>query len=159
MVGGDYLTKWKKENLLRASAQSIIDESLGKTDQLLNYSFNEPWLIRTTEILDVFSKTDTHFSDVSVIIADTVDNTPVFLSFRRYSGSLKDTIAPKKIDFIMQTTIDERDYLEGIFFSNLLKERFSSHDGKYEFFYPYRKDDKVIVLYFSDFQRYGKIGR
>lgn len=52
----------------------------------------------------------------------------------------------------------EREYLNDVFFNESGDVRFSAADGSYELFYPFSKDGKTVVLYFSDYQRYGKIG-
>jgi hypothetical protein len=144
--------------MLIASAKSIIENNKEKSNELVNYSFNETWIIETENILDLYSKTDTHFPNVSVIVADSIDKSEVFLGFRYYDGKLNDTIQPIKKDFIQQTTEEEREYMEEVFYKNIDKIRFSANDGRYELFYPYIKDEKRIILYFSDYQRYGKIG-
>jgi hypothetical protein len=159
LFGGDYLTSKKKEKMLIASAKSIVESNKEKSDKLLSYAFNENWIIETDDILDLYSKTDKHFPYVSVIAADSIDKSHVFLGFRNYYGKLNDTIPPLKKDFVQQTTKEERDYLNNVFYKNLNQIRFSAHDGQYELFYPYFQDGKKIVLFFSDYQRYGKIGR
>ncbi|MCH5596763.1 hypothetical protein [Niabella ginsengisoli] len=158
LFGGDYLTSKKKESMLIASAKSIVENNEDKSNKLLNYSFNENWIAETDDILDLYSKTDKHFPYVSVIVADSIDKSKVILGFRDYYGKVNDTIQPIKKDFIQETTKEERDYLDNVFYKNLDKVRFSASDGKYELFYPYIKNGKKIVLYFSDYQRYGKIG-
>jgi hypothetical protein len=158
LFGGDYLTSKKKEKMLISSAKSIIESNLEKSNKLVNYKFEEKWIIETDDILDLYSKTDTHFPDVSVIVADTLDKSQVFLGFSDYYGKLNDTIQPIKKNFLQKTTKEEREYLTNVFFKNFEDVRFSAHDGHYELFYPYIKDGKKIVLYFADYQRYGKIG-
>jgi hypothetical protein len=158
LFGGDYLTSMKKEKMLIKSAKSIIENNSINTDKLVNYRFTEEWIIETDDILDLFSKTDEHFPHVSVIVIDIIDNTRVFLGFSDYYGNLNDTIQPIKKNFIKKTTKVERDYLNDVFSNDFNNIRFSAHDGRYELFYPYFKDGKKIVLYFSDYQRYGKIG-
>lgn len=158
LFGGDYLTSKKKEKMLISSAKSIIENNIKKSDKLLNYSFNESWIIETDNILDLYSKTDTYFPNVSVIVVDSIDKSQVFLGFRDYYGKLNDTIQPIKKNFIQQTTKEEREYLDNVFYKNSDQIKFSASDGRYELFYPYIKDGKRIILYFSDYQRYGKIG-
>lgn len=155
---GDYFTSKKKEKMLIASAKSIIEKNPEKTSQLLKYSFDEKWIIESDDILDLYSKTDKNFPYVSVIVNDSIDKSQVILGFRGYYGKLNDTIQPIKKDFIHQTTNEEREYLNDVFYKNFNKVRFSANDGRYELFYPHFKNGKKIVLYFSDYQRYGKIG-
>ena len=164
---GDYLTSKKKEKMLIASAKSIIESNTEKSYKLLYYNFDKKWINETKDILDIYSKTDTHFPYVAVIVVDSIDNSQVFLSFRTYysyeeieivTDSIQLQKQPQKKSYIRQTTQVERDYLNKVFFENYNGVRFSARQGQYELFYPYFKDDKKIVLYFSDYQRYGKIG-
>lgn len=158
LFGGDYLTSRKKEKMLIASAKSIIENNSEKTSQLINFSFDERWIIETNDILDLYSKTDKNLPYVSVLVSDTIDKSQVVLGFRDYYGKLNDTTQPIKKDFIQPTTNEEREYLNNVFYKNLDRVRFSANDGRYELFYPHFKNGKKIVLYFSDYQQYGKMG-
>ena len=158
LFGGDYLTSSKKEKMLISSAKSIIESNIEKSNKLVNYSFDKKWIIETEDILDLYSKTDENFPWVSIIVADSIDNSLIFLGFRGYTGKIYDTIQPVKKDFIQKTTKDERDYLVKVFYKNFNEVRFSARNGQYELFYPYFKDGQKIVLFFSDYQRYGKLG-
>lgn len=159
LFGGDYLTSKKKERLLVESAKSIIETNTKKSDHLVNYSFNEKWIIETEDILEILSKTDDNFPHVSILVKDSIDSEPVFLGFTAYyNGNLTDTIQPAKKTFIRKTTQPERDYLNTVFEDGNNDYRYSSHDGRYELFYPFMKGQKRIIIYFSEYQRYGKIG-
>lgn len=158
LFGGDYITTKKKEHLLIESAESIIKDNTAKANKLVNYTFDKKWIIETTDILDLLSATDKYFPNVSVIVKDSIDHSTVFLGFRDYNNSINDTIQPIKKDFITETTKEERDYLNKVFDQHFKSTRFSAHDGSYELYYPYFFNNKIIVLYFSDRQRFGKIG-
>jgi len=159
LFGGDYLTSRKREQLLIKSAESIIKLNGAKDDHLINYMFDERWIINTEEILYVLSKTDENFPEVSIIVKDTIGKIPVFLQFNSYyGGGLNDTIPPLKKNFVLQTTQPEREYLNSVFDSENLDYRYNSYDGDYELFFPHQKSNKKIVIYFSEHQRYGKIG-
>ena len=153
------MTSKKKERLLVESAKSIVQANSKKSLHLLNYTFDEEWIVKTEEILDIMSKTDDNLPHVSILIRDKIDDEAVFLGFTQYySGNLSDTIPPLKKNFIRKTTQPEREYLSKVFNNNTDQYRYSSHDGTYELFYPFVKDNKRIVIYFSEYQRYGKIG-
>lgn len=158
LFGGDYLTAQKKERLLISSARSIIDSNAAKSEKLANYTFTEEWLRETDNILEQFSKTDKNFPSVSVITRDTMADSKVLLAFNSFYKAEKDTTPIRKKDYLLQTTKPEREYLNKVFDENYTEIRFSAHDGNYQLFYPYIKNGKKIVLYFSDYQRYGKIG-
>jgi hypothetical protein len=128
-----------------------------KSGKLLDYSFTKNYINESADILDLYTKTDTYFPDVSIIVKDTIEDSPVFLNINSYSSeNPKDTIPARKKDYIRKTTKIEREYLETVFNQNNSEKRYTSSDGNYELFYPYIKKNKKIVLYFSDYQRYGK---
>lgn len=157
---GDFLTTRKKENMLVDSASSIIEINKQKGAHLVDYKFDEAWIIRTKEILEVLSKTDKNFPFVSILVKDSIEGEPAILGFtNRYHGTVHDTIVPIKANFIRQTTSEEREYLKSVFDENSTDHRYSSYKGRYELFYPYTDGDKKVVIYFSEQQRYGKIGR
>ncbi len=159
LFAGDHLSAKKKEKFLVRSAKSIIETNESKSNHLLNYSFDETWIIRTKDILDILTKTDDNLPYVAILVQDAIEQDPVILGFSHYySGNLNDTIQPLKKRFIRKTTQPERAYLDSVFKGNNTSYRYSAHDGRYELFYPYVKEDKRVVLYFSDRQRYGKIG-
>jgi hypothetical protein len=158
LFGGDYLTSNKKEKLLIASAKSVVEENKINSDKLVDYKFSKKYITETSAILDILSETDTNFPSVTLIVKDTLNGSAVFLGFTQHSDrDLNDSIAPQKKNFLYQTTKEERDYLNKAL-NNSDALRYNSKNGNYELFYPYNKGTKRIVLYFSEQQRYGKIG-
>ncbi|CAD0007481.1 peptidase [Flavobacterium salmonis] len=159
LFGGDYLTSAKKEKLLIKSAESIIETNKVNSDKLVNYTFSESYIKETADVLEILSGTDKNFPSVTVIVKDSIKGSPVYLGFSDFfEGSLKDTIHPQKRRYLYQTTKEEREYLNSIFDKNSSELRYSANDGTYELFYPYKKNGKTIIIYFSEQQRYGKLG-
>lgn len=159
LFGGDYLTTKKNERLLVASAEYIMELNHKKNDHLIAYAFDEKWMVRTEEILDVLSKTDDNFPVVSILVAEELEGERVFLEFtKHYNSTLTDTIHPVKKKFIRATTSPERAYLNAVFDGEKETYWFSSHDGSYELFYPLVKGNQRVVVYFSEYKRYGKFG-
>ena len=159
LFGGDYLTSVKKEKLLIDAAKSIVQDNFEKANKIVNYSFDKKWITETQDILDVLTKTDKNFPEIQVIKRDTIDKTNIFLGFRNYNSYLKDTIPPLKKNYIFKTTQEERVYLNRVFKELKTDIKFSANDGNYDLYYPYEKNGKIVVFYFSDYQRYGKIGK
>lgn len=155
---GDYLTSQKKEKMLINSANRIMEENSNKADKILEYNFDNDWINETSDILKFVSSIDKNFPSVEVIVQDNINGAKIYLGFKQYSHRTNDTIAPKKINYIQKTTQEERDYLQNVFEQKTNKTRFSASDGNYELFYPYLKNGKQVVFYFTDFQRYGKFG-
>ena len=162
--GGNFLTENNKKKMLIASAKSIIENNTEKSNVLVNYSFTTEWAEQTQDILKIISKTDKHFPNIKVIVADadTLEKSNIFLEFDSnicYYDNENNKELYAKSYYISPTSQQERDYLNKVFYENDNQIRFSSRNGNYELFFPYRKNENVIVLYFSDYQRYGKVGR
>ena len=159
---GDYLTSKKKETFMVQSAKSVIEMNASKTSDLANYEFTEGWIKKTENTIDLISKTDKNFPYVSVIVKDSIDGSETFLKFDEHTRTSnikneEENILEKK-DYIFSATKDDRDYLRKVFNEGLAERRFTAFDGNYELFYPYFEGDKKIILYFSDYQKYGKFG-
>jgi hypothetical protein len=156
---GDYMTSMKKEKMLVKSAESIISKNKSYTDKLLNYSFTEKYILETSEILDIVTETDDNFPNITVLVRDKINDNHVYLGFNHYhKGNLEDSIQPNKKNFIRKTTSEEREFLEKVFDNQTKEYKYSAHDGDYELFYPVIRGKQIIVLHFSDHQRYGKLG-
>lgn len=159
LFGGDYLTSNKKEKMLIESAKSILEKNEKNSAKLLNYEFSEKYMNETSSILEIYSETDKNFPSVNLLVKDSINGSPVYLGFNQNdSKNLSDTIKPQKRRHIYKTTQAEREYLDKIFSGKSEELRYTNHDGEYELFYPYKKGEKIIVLYFSEQQRYGKLG-
>lgn len=158
LFSGDYFTSVRKKNMLIQSADSVVKLNENISDQLLNYQFDENYIQQTKKNLELLSATDKNFPSIAVIVKDSIDDSPVFLGFKKdYYYLPKDSVL-RKVDYIRKTTEDERKYLHSVFDGNNFGIRYSSYNGNYELFYPYLKGNKKIIFYLSDYQNYGKVG-
>ena len=157
LFAGDYLTSRKKEVVLTNAAKSVLELNSEKSKNLAAYRFTEDWLIETDDTLSLMSETDSSFPSVFVIVKDSIDGSRVFLLFRDYR-KVADGEERSKKDYIFSTSKEERDYLDSVFDNGHTEKKFSAHDGSYKLFYPFFDGNRRIVLYFTDFQNYGKIG-
>ena len=64
----------------------------------------------------------------------------------------------KKTDYVYSPDLKGREYLQKVFAGQTQEMRYEAEDGHYSLCHPYRKNGKTIVLCFSDYQEYGKIG-
>ena len=67
-------------------------------------------------------------------------------------------VAVKKTDYVYSPDLKGREYLQKVFAGQTQEMRYEAEDGHYSLCHPYRKNGKTIVLCFSDYQEYGKIG-
>lgn len=157
LFGGNYLSAQKKKNMLIKSAQSLISENQVQLAKLADYQFSFEYASKAKKILEVICKIDKNFPHVTLILPDMIDDKKVFLGF---SGDIyQELIKPiEKAKFIYSTARTDRQYLERVFAGEMKDIKFSFHEGHYELYYPIKIKGRILVLYLSDYQRYGKIG-
>ncbi|MBU1053590.1 MAG: hypothetical protein KKC46_07150 [Proteobacteria bacterium] len=153
---GDIKTSERKENFLVDSAKYMLNNNKNIIDQFGQYKFDPEYIKKTSSSLKILSKEDESFPSVSMIIQDQIDQKKVFLLFGSYY--YPKTEEPVKADYIFPCSKDEREYLKKVFEGNVLSYSFSASDGTYELYFPVKNDNRIIVLYFTDRQRYGKLG-
>lgn len=185
LFGGNYLTTQKKQDILVQSAENMIRSEKNRFQQLVNYQFDEPYIMKTTQDLDFLAVLDSAFTDVQVIVPDTIQGNQVYLNFSRYPRTLSDSesddpvviatqaanevnmnapskekqkISLDKKKYVKQLSLAEKEYLKSVFEQKNKAIKFEAEDGYYQLYYPYTDKGKTIVLYFSDRQRYGKLG-
>ena len=155
---GNIMTAKKKETYFVNSAKALIQEHSEAIENIANYSFSRDYISRTSSNIKLLSKIDENFPEITVIHLDKINNKNVLLNFSKYNYHYDGEKEPKKVDFILSTSKEERKYLFSIFSKQSIKHKFSSNRGKYEIYYPIQQSEKIIVLYLSQYNRYGKLG-
>ncbi|HUF05199.1 MAG TPA: hypothetical protein VMM38_13620 [Aridibacter sp.] len=158
LIGGDYLTSRKKEQMLVESATSMINTNPGAFTRIADYEFSEEWMVANRDLIGRVKDQEESFPEVRVIVEDNIDGDPVYLSFGVWLRDLSEGEQRKRRDFLFSTSGEERDYLRGVFERGRTEYRFSASDGTYELYYPYFDGEKRVIVYFTDSQQYGKIG-
>ena len=157
MFGADALSAQKRKEVLVSAAKAMVSENQKELTTLAAYDFSNDYIAKAAKILSVMEKIDKNFPDVAVILPDTIDGKSVFLAFRKYDDNISNKSAEKQ-KYIYSSTKEDRAYLVSVFSGGKADLRFLAKGGNYELFQPVNVGGKIIVLYFSDFQRYGKIG-
>lgn len=157
LFAGDALSDRRKQELLMTEATAIVSENKKELETLANYEFTKDYLAKSSQILSVLEKIDSSFPEVEVILLDNIDGKNVFMGFRKRDYPDKDE-SPKKQDYIFSTSKEDRAYLESIFSGGKKDRRFLTKDNNYMLYVPVNAGGKIMVLYFSDYQRYGKSG-
>ena len=183
LFGGNYLTIQQKRDILIQSSERIVKDNPAQLDALADYRFDLAYIRKTSEILDLMAKDDSSFNAAMIIVPDKIGNKPVYLAFSADSTrlTLSDEVVPaanqnaegsdnfvvnrngekvavKKTDYVYSPDLKGREYLQKVFAGQTQEMRYEAEDGHYSLCHPYRKNGKTIVLYFSDYQEYGKIG-
>lgn len=183
LFGGNYLTIQQKRDILIQSSERIVKDNSAQLDALADYRFDLAYIRKTSEIFDLMAKDDSSFNAAMVIVPDKIGNKPVYLAFSVDSTRLTlseevvpaanqnaegsdnfvvnrngEKVAVKKTDYVYSPDLKGREYLQKVFAGQTQEMRYEAEDGHYSLCHPYRKNGKTIVLCFSDYQEYGKIG-
>lgn len=157
LFAGNHLSAEKKKNMLISSAQSLISENQADLASLADYRFSKDYVKRAEKTLNIIKKIDKNFPEIVVIVSDVIDRKKVFLGFGGYV-EWNDKKPIERSMYIYSTASEERRYLEKVFSGDQTNYKFSSKKGHYELYFPAVIDGKKIVLFFSDYQEYGKVG-
>jgi hypothetical protein len=165
LFAGNSFSAEKKKHFLVSAAQSLIAENKKELTSIAAYQFSIDYVKKAEQTLGVIKKIDKNFPEVILVVPDQIDNKKVFLGF---GGRIEtdeeisvDKPKQKRIDkpqFIYSASREEREYLEKVFTGKEDNYKFSYDKGNYQLYFPALIDGKKIVLYFSDYQRYGKFG-
>lgn len=154
---GNSMSANKKKSLLVESAQLLISQNQVELAEMANYQFTPEYVDKVEKMLAVIKRIDKNFPEVMLVLPDAIDKKKVFLAFGR-NGYIEDKKKLDKSQFIFSATKDERAYLEKVFGGEDMGYRFNNEHGNYQLYFPASVNGKKIMLYFSDFQRYGKFG-
>lgn len=157
LFAGDQLSAQKKKQLLIAAAERFVEENQQALVPLAQYKFSPEYVRRAEKTLGVLNKIDKSFPEVMVIFPDLAEGKELFVGFggRHYRDEKEEL---EKTEYIYSTSRDEREYLQKIFAGPDTSYRFHAEKGNYQLYFPAIIAGKKIVIYFSDFQRYGKFG-
>jgi hypothetical protein len=152
---GDYRTSLVKRDLLLKSAQAIISENVRSVNGLGYYQYDLAYFKQAESALELFKNQDENLNSIQLIHEDSILGKQVFLQFSRLESH---DALPEKTGQIHACSREEREYLRSVFNGRNSQYRFSSRDGHYELYYPVKTPKRVMVFYFTDYQRYGKFG-
>lgn len=154
---GNYGTAKQRENELRNSAKSLIQEHSVIADRFLNYQFTHSGLKEISGAFTLIEKLDPNIKSITFLTPDVIDTIPVYLGIRYYYGNNEQNL--KKADYIATLTPDEREYLDKVFQQNYSGNYFRAKQGSYLLYIPYEKNGKKIVFAFSNYSGYGVYGK
>lgn len=155
---GDFSSAQKKKGILVGTAKNLSATYQPQLKEILDYRFTREYLNYVSRFNEIVSKTDKNFNNLSVIVPESIDGISCFLEIRGYQYQADEKGKLQKENYIFQGDKKVKSYLESVFKGNNRGYHFSAHDGNYELYYPVEFKGKVIVLYFNDYQRYGKYG-
>ena len=151
---GDLFSSHNKEVYLSSSAKQIITENPEKINVLSEYQFDSSYFSHVSDILSILQSVDENFPRITVIYHDTIGKDVVYIQVEQNN----DNVPFAKMKFIYSCSKEEREYLNLVFNTGNLNQRFDATHGQYELYYPVKKDNRIFVLYFTKYSRYGSSG-
>ena len=151
---GNWYSSYKKEQYLVGSAKKMIHDYPAMIKDLAEYRFDTNYLKKAGNIIFYLEKIDKNFPDIKIIRQDTIGANTNFLCFESGMEYLK----VNKTNFIFSCSAVERDYLNSVYGRSVKSPKFDASGGNYELYYPVQVGKNIIILYFAEHQRYGKIG-
>ena len=152
---GDFRSAKAKENYLVESARYIVDNNQESMNSFSSFNMDSTYFSKVKSELTILSKEFEKFPSISLIHKVVYEGKTIFIRLTNNSyWSSKSDIT----NYIYPCSPDEKEYLQDVFSEQKYDFKFSSADGNYELYYPVKNNDKLFVLYFTDYQRYGKIG-
>ncbi len=154
---GDAFSAQKRQQRFVYAAERFIQENQSQLIALSQYQFSAEYVKNTEKVLGVLNKIDKNFPEVMIIFPDTVEGKSLFLGFGGRSYRQEDK-ALEKTNYIYSASVDEREYLQKVFAGTETAYRFYGEKSRYQFYFPTTIGGNKLVIYLSDFQRYGKFG-
>ena len=159
LFGGNELSAQRKKELLVNAAEKLVAENQQSLASLADYQFSPDYAKKSAAVLEVIQKIDENFPQVKLIVQDKIGDKQVFLAFgERQYRTEKDEQDKGMASYIFPTSQEERDYLQSALNGGEKALRFRGEKGSYQLYFPIEIKGKKFVLYFSDYQRYGKFG-
>lgn len=163
MFAGDAYTRYEKKRVLLNMATTLVEENKNKLHAADNFNFSKQSVLALSRQVEVIAKIDSTVDDLALLVQDDIDGRPVVLSFGRnasWRAAQEDNEEGqelRKINYLFSASQAQRAYLQDVYRGKTTEPRFEANQGHYELFYPVKTGHKVVVFYFNDYQRYGKI--
>jgi hypothetical protein len=154
---GDQATSHKRKEYLVSAASDLVSEQHDALLRISDYRFTKEYITATVQDINLLSKVDESFPQITVIQQDTIKNKTYLLGFNTYNYIDADQL-PEKSQFILGTSSDERKYLSSVFNNKVRDYLFSSNNGVYEIYFPVETEKGLLVLHLTQHARYGKFG-
>ncbi|MBB5020211.1 hypothetical protein HNQ59_003528 [Chitinivorax tropicus] len=157
LLAGDAMSAHRKKIRLIQAAEQLVEENRRELGMLTDYEFSPAYVARAANIIGTIQRIDRHLPNVKLLMPDQIEGRRVFLMFGQH-WTESDSKKLERQQLIQPMTKDERDYLQAVFDNKHNLPRFEATGGNYQLYFPVKVNNKQMLLYFTDFQAYGKFG-
>lgn len=153
---GHFYTIEKRRDYLETTAAQILAKNQQIFNHFVQYQFDETWIKNTADALQILSKYDSNMPTVKIILQDAINDQNVYLAFSNFSKLNENDKALNKINYLFDTTKNQREYLDQVFHQQTQQNLYEKEGSRYRLFVPYEYQGQKIILYISDYYAYGK---
>lgn len=152
----------KRESYLVNTANQLVEKHSAVFNRMTAYQYSMLYLSTLKNDLTLLLKIEERLPNAIVLVADEVDGQKVILGLGRNSYYYTDeetdeNVLYSKRSHIFSTSQEERNYLFSVFDGNTDEYKYSSHDEKFELYFPIQNENGKIVLYLNKTNsRYAK---
>ncbi|MGE0079347.1 MAG: hypothetical protein AB7S48_15915 [Bacteroidales bacterium] len=157
LFAGDFLSRQNEKIKLVNEAEDLITRYEKSIEELSLFIQDTSQIDKIPEFLNVLSNQKEAFSTVTILTSAKYKNETVFLEISGWTTkeSLK---KPYFGNSFYKCNMKDCDYLMNIFEKGKTDSYFWTEKNNYKYYYPFEKNGKKMLLLFSKYQRYGKIG-
>jgi ABC-type multidrug transport system fused ATPase/permease subunit len=154
---GDFLSRQNEKIKLENEANDLISRFSQSIEEMTLFIQDTSQIEKIPEFLKVLSNQKEEFPTITLITSDNYKGETVFLEINNWASkhSLKE---PYFDHSFYKCNLNDCEYLQKVFENNNIESYFWTEKNNYKYYYPVEKNGKKIVLLFTKFERYGKIG-
>lgn len=145
---GDVATTKKTESYLVSSASALVEQHEEAISRFANYEFSRTYIEKTRRNILLMGKVDRNFPSIAVVVRGDIENKTYLMTFNSHQ-QLEVTNEPKKEDYILSVSNQDRKYLNAVFDGESKQHRFSSGTSGSELFFPVETRYGMVVLHLS----------
>lgn len=154
---GDYLTRQNEKNKLVTEAKDLIDRYEQSIDELTLFIQDTATVGKVPEILKFLSNQKSEFPTVTLLTSDQYKNETVYLQVTSWTS--EKTLKEPYFDYsFYKCSKVDCEYLKKVFENGNNDSYLWTEKNDYKFYFPVEKNGKKIILLFTKYERYGKIG-
>ncbi|NLT52391.1 MAG: hypothetical protein GXX85_15915, partial [Ignavibacteria bacterium] len=152
---GDYFSSADKEKKLVETAEYIIKENENEINKFCSLKFDSVSVNDAGDFLKIVSGEFNEFPSISFVYMINKNGRNIFVNIQENTNWFSSS---KIEDHIFSCSKEENEYLKNVFIKEYHNHKFIKENSNYRLYFPYKKGKDLFVIYFSDYQRYGKIG-
>ncbi len=152
---GDFISTADKEKKLVETAEYIMKENENEINKFCSLKFDSVYVNDASDFLKIVSGEFKEFPSISLIYMINKNGRNIFVNIQENTNWYSNS---KIENQIFTCSKEENEYLKNVFLKEYYNHKFIKENSNYRLYFPFKKGKDIFVIYFSDYQRYGKIG-